>query len=298
MGNRSPIGSTRSPIASTRSPRDLVNGRGADEDSDEESDSDGEDNGMEANTERWKQLCIMPQGPLYVSNSLQIDLKHEYNGASGRLMLLFRNTSSQPLNGIRVQIPDAGALRFHQDNPAPSGVPPGGTAQQVVQVQCLRPFLNPAKYLLEYSDGRGQPTRVPLMLPCVMTKFIIPQEVGLEQYRPYFESLSGPPREGQLAGQAKVPPDQWPNYLGKGFNLFVLQESSESTTMAAGTLQTATPDPAQPGKSMTVPVLVRLDFQPNGRMLRIMVRTTHGESTQSLQKIIASYLMVPPSGQS
>eukprot|EP00913_Durusdinium_trenchii_P009545 g8968.t1 len=89
---------------------------------------------------------------------------------------------------------------------------------------------------------------------------------------PFFESLAGQPRELLAVGKAKQPPNQWLNYLQKGFNFFVLPGS---------TLNTATPDPSQPGKMMTVPILVRLEYEGSQQLVRLTVRTQHGEVTSS-----------------
>lgn len=303
-GDRSPA---ISPIASTRSiPVDNPS-NGARSDSESESGSDSSDgnppqrgnNGgaaAQGPADLWKNLCIMPQGSYFQSGSLCLDLKQEYNGAQGRMMVLFQNRASAPISNIRVMLPEVPFMRFHQGNEAPSGLKPGEQVVQTIQCQCLAPFLNPAKYLVEYTDDRGQVQRLPLLLPCIMTKFISSQEMQLQLFRQYFESISGSPKEGQAIGQAKVPPAQWANYLSKGFNLYVLSESNESTTMAVGTFITATPDPSTPGKFMTVPCLVKLDYDPGRQQIRIMVRTQHGESTSALQKIIESYLLVPTNG--
>ena len=99
----------------------------------------------------------------------------------------------------------------------------------------------------------------------------------------------------------------------QGFNLFLLPESGPTAAFAAGqwdaslclgtwlvggTLHTATPDPSQPGKMMTVPILVlltcwgvgnwsmfefnvwqvRLEYDGGRQMVRLTVRTQHGEA--------------------
>merc|ERR1712014_87889 len=109
-----------------------------------------------------------------------------------------------------------------------------------------------------------------------MGKFITPAELQMQQFRQFFEQWSGP-RESLVVGRSKVPPNQWPNYISKGFNLFLLPESKPTSAFAAGTLSTATPDPAQPGKMMTVPCMVRLEYDPNRQAVRLTVRTEHGE---------------------
>lgn len=73
----------------------------------------------------------------------------------------------------------------------------------------------------------------------------------------------------------------------------MLQESNQTTAFAAGTFHTATPDPSNAGKMMAVPCMVRLDFQPERRMIKITVRSPHGEVTGPLVKILETYLSTP-----
>mmetsp|Transcript_150732 Transcript_150732/g.281113 ORF Transcript_150732/g.281113 Transcript_150732/m.281113 type:complete len:1012 (-) Transcript_150732:159-3194(-) len=272
----------------------LRNARESESESESDSDEGSEDANNSASVkDMWQNLCIMPQGDFYASSSLCLELKQEYMQSQGRLTIMFRNRSKEPIGNIRVMIPDCPHMRFQQANQAPAGLRPGEQAPHYVQVQCMRPFLQPAKYQVEFTEARGQVVQLPLMLPAVMTKFVSPAEMQMQQFRQYFDGLGGPPREGVLVSTAKVPPAQWPNYLSKGFNLFVLPDSDQSTTLAAGTLNTGTPDPSNPSKPMMVPVMVKLDFEPNRRMTRITARSQHGEVTGPMLKILETYLLVP-----
>jgi len=249
----------------------------------------------------WQQLCIMPQGKFFNSNSLALELKHEYVQDVGRITVMFINNSQAPIGNIRVTMPEVPQLRLQGFNEPPPQLGPGQRAPHYVQVQCVQPFLQPARYLVEYSDGPGRPpTQVPMMLPAVLTKYMSPAEVNMQQFREHFEGLAGAPRENAILGQAKVPPNQWPNYLTKGFNLHMLRESNPAQAFAAGTLHTATPDPSQQGKNMTVPVMLRLEYDNGRNMVRLTVRSPHGEVTGPFSKIVETYLVVPaqPNGVS
>lgn len=239
----------------------------------------------------WKQLCIMPQGSFFANNVLSLELKQEYSQSQGKMQILWR--SKEPLGNIRVMISEVPHTRSKQDNQAPTALRPGQQEVHHIQVQCLRPFLQPANYMVEYTDSRGKVERLPLMLPAVMTKFCVPAEMQLNPFREHFESFQAPNLEGSVTGTAKVPPAQWPNYISKGFNLYMLQESNQTTAFAAGSFHTGTPDPSKGGQMMVVPCLVKLDFQPQRRMIRITVRSQHAEVTQPLLKIMETYLCEP-----
>ncbi|CAE7482439.1 ALPHA-ADR [Symbiodinium pilosum] len=266
----------------------------ASESSDSEEDAGPvQSNGTGAATPKdlWSQLCITPQGRFYTSPQLVMELKQEYNAATGRLTIVFINSAKAPIGNIRVHIPQVDTMRIQTFSEVPSSLKPGEQASHLVQVQCLRPFLQPAKYLVEYCTAPGAPPQqLPMLLPAVVTKFITPAQVQMAQFRQFFDTLTGP-RELVLDGQAKAQPKEWLNYLGKGFNMFVLPESGPTAAFAAGTLNTATPDPAQPEKMMTVPVLVRLQYDSGRNFVRLIVRTQHPEVTNALAKIMQTYLM-------
>lgn len=278
----------------SRGSRGNANADGSESESEsEESNEEGEGGtkGASGAKDMWKQLCIMPQGSFFASNNLSLDLKQEYNQAQGKIQILWR--CKEPISNIRAMVSEVPHMRFKQDNQAPTSLRPGQQEVHYLQVQCLRPFLQPANYLVEYTDSRGKLERLPLMLPAVMTKFCVPAEMQMDPFRQHFEGFSGPNQEGSVVGTAKVPPAQWPNYIGKGFNLFLLQESNQTSAFAAGTFHTATPDPSNSGKMMVVPCLVRLDFQAQRRMIKITVRSQHAEVTQPLLKIMETYLCEP-----
>eukprot|EP00929_Paragymnodinium_shiwhaense_P095003 TRINITY_DN5592_c0_g1_i1.p1 TRINITY_DN5592_c0_g1~~TRINITY_DN5592_c0_g1_i1.p1 ORF type:complete len:1029 (+),score=310.58 TRINITY_DN5592_c0_g1_i1:263-3349(+) len=282
-----------------RSPKTSGRGRGGSNSGDSASGSDSDSDGGGGPggqgggiKDLWTQLCIMPQGSLFISPSLRIEMKQEYTAFTGRLSFLFQNRGKEPISNMRVMLPDADFMRARQHSQLQSAVNPGQQAEHHVEVQIVKPFLQPMRYLVEYQDGSRGIQQVTLMLPAIMTKFVSPAEISMEQFRPFFESLTGP-QEALAVGQAKYPPNQWPNYFTKGFNMFFLRESTPQAMFAAGTLHTSTPDAAQQGKFLTVPVLVRAEYDGQRRMVRLTVRSQHPEVSTSLLKIVESYLLVP-----
>lgn len=242
------------------------------------------------------QLGLMPTGKLFVSNVLGLEMKQEYRLSMGYLTINYTNHSREPINQIRVQIPEVPFMRIQTHTEVPTSLQPGQQGQHLVQVQCMRPFISPVKYFVEFTGSSGL-QQLPLMLPAFITKFITPTEVQLDQFKSFFESVGGPPREVVVVSKAKQQPNQWPNYLTKGFNLFMLRESNPSCAFGAGTLNTGTADPSKPGTMFTVPVLVRLEYDASLQRVRLTVRTQHGEVSSALAKVIGNYLLMPPAEQ-
>eukprot|EP00927_Polykrikos_kofoidii_P066103 TRINITY_DN61764_c0_g1_i1.p1 TRINITY_DN61764_c0_g1~~TRINITY_DN61764_c0_g1_i1.p1 ORF type:complete len:1014 (+),score=195.45 TRINITY_DN61764_c0_g1_i1:148-3189(+) len=299
------------PVPSSPGPGETrgTRGEGSGSESESSDSSDGESaqkpagangtnasNSKEAPKDLWQNLCIMQQGRLFVSPSLCIDMQQKYQTNTGRLTILFANQGREQITGLRVMIPPQDFMRSQAFSEVQPVLAPGQQGTHLVQVQILRPFFQPLRYLVEYTDGSRGLQQVGLMLPAILTKFVTPAEIQVDQFQSFFEGLAGPQKESVTVGQAKQPPNQWINYLSKGFNMFVLRESTPQLTLAVGTLHTATPDPSQQGKFMTVPLMVRLEYDPGRQLVRLTVRTQHGEVTQPLARIIESHILVPPPG--
>merc|ERR1712066_229982 len=107
---------------------------------------------------------------------------------------MFSNAAQTPIGNIRVMIPEVPYMLSRAVSAAPASLGPGQQAPHHVEVRCMSPFLQPAKYLVEYCEHPGQPPiQLPFMLPAILTKFVTPAEMPLEQFRHFFESFAGPP---------------------------------------------------------------------------------------------------------
>eukprot|EP00401_Gymnodinium_catenatum_P024410 CAMPEP_0117477656 /NCGR_PEP_ID=MMETSP0784-20121206/10936_1 /TAXON_ID=39447 /ORGANISM="" /LENGTH=852 /DNA_ID=CAMNT_0005271967 /DNA_START=145 /DNA_END=2699 /DNA_ORIENTATION=+ len=114
----------------------------------------GDSNGQQENgpspKDLWQQLCILPVGRMYTSGSLCIDVKQEYTTSTGHLTLLFSNASQEPIQKMRVMVPEVPFMRSQSFSEAPTSLGPNAQAQHLLQVQLIRPFLQPAPYRVEY----------------------------------------------------------------------------------------------------------------------------------------------------
>eukprot|EP00811_Abedinium_folium_P007046 NODE_164_length_3484_cov_7.370569.p1 GENE.NODE_164_length_3484_cov_7.370569~~NODE_164_length_3484_cov_7.370569.p1 ORF type:complete len:1045 (-),score=321.61 NODE_164_length_3484_cov_7.370569:188-3322(-) len=257
-----------------------------------EDSSVDEDDPEQSRRELWLKLCIFPQGRYCTTRSLTLEVKQEYSASQGRMMIMLMNRSQAPLRNITITAPDMPFMRFQAPEPTAT-LRPDEQAFQTLQFQCMAPFSQPATLCVKFWENTANsPMTLMLALPAIMTKFIVPAELNMQQFMQYFVMMEGPPRENQIVAEARVPPSQWRNYLSKGFGLHVLPESTESTTAAAGTFHTGTQDVS--GKQLTFPCLTRLDFEPARRLTRVTVRSQHGEVTAALSTILATHLLVSP----
>lgn len=211
-------------------------------------------------------------------------------------MINFTNSASTPIDRIMIHIPEVPFLRIEASE-APQQLNPGESKMHVLQLECLQPFLQPPKYMVQFTmAGQSQPTQLPLTLPTILTKFMMPVDLTTQQFVQHYEGMQGPQRESQMTSQAKLPPEQWRMYLTKAFNLqFVPQETPGVPVMsAAGLFHTNTPQPNVPGKTISVACMARIEYAAEQKMARITVRAAHPQCAQALGQIMATYLLVPP----
>ncbi|EER20402.1 conserved hypothetical protein [Perkinsus marinus ATCC 50983] len=289
---------------------------GSDSDDNEESD-DSEDDAGERPTPPgvlWKQLCISDQGSFFQSNSLHINMKAEYGHGIGRLALQFINKGEDiTISNIKTQVPTGPSDGFRVRTTAlkPGTLEPAQQAIEYIQVECLRPFLQPPRFLVTF-DVNGEDTKqLPMTLPCVLTKFIAPAAITAQQFLQFWQDMQSGGREAMVTSQAKVPHTQYEGYVSKAFNFHIisLPEAMANgaggrvhTIAAAGTLLTRTPQPGQSGpnaRNVAVACMLRVDTdlskQPN--LVRITARTAHPQVSRALASIIASHLLEPSSRQ-
>eukprot|EP00397_Hematodinium_sp_SG-2012_P002517 GEMP01002524.1.p1 GENE.GEMP01002524.1~~GEMP01002524.1.p1 ORF type:complete len:950 (+),score=180.35 GEMP01002524.1:203-3052(+) len=241
----------------------------------ESSSSESEPEVTKPPKQLWSELCVQTQGPLYQSPNLNIQLKHEYQGSRGRLAIQLSNKSDSTISDLQVNIPNTDALRM-QVSSAPTSLTAKQAGFQYLQVDCLAPFLQPAKYHIKFTiDGRNQ--QLPLTLPIILSKFFMPALLTEVQMQQYFTSLQA---EQQITSQMRIAATQWPAVLrALGLHSIV----AGSTTFAATTFHTAEQQ-----------IAVILKLEQAGNQGRITVRSTVAAVSQTLAQIAATYILLPP----
>lgn len=150
------------------------------------------------NVDRWfEKLSYSGEGVLYEDVQLQIGIKSRYHGHIGQLAVYFGNKVSAPLTSFTTQLhveePEAVSVSFAKI--APSTIAPRTQTQQLIHVECKKPFSKPPILSVSFLAGAHQ--TIAVRLPIVITKFI--EGVKLEQSA-FFERwklIGGPPRESQ-----------------------------------------------------------------------------------------------------
>eukprot|EP01105_Mastigella_eilhardi_P019187 TRINITY_DN449_c1_g1_i1.p1 TRINITY_DN449_c1_g1~~TRINITY_DN449_c1_g1_i1.p1 ORF type:complete len:1053 (+),score=287.24 TRINITY_DN449_c1_g1_i1:407-3160(+) len=235
----------------------------------------------------WRRLCLVSEGVIFQDANLQIGMKSEYNGAEGRVMIYFGNSSTMPLTKFSVVIQNVPYLNI-QCGPAPTVIASRAQATQPLKFQVLREFPDSPCMQVSYVNVNKQVTHV-VPLPIFLSKFLSPPAEGAAVAGPTFlqkwKLLVGPGMESQEIFPSKVPIDiTWVHKVfAQGFKISVLEgvDPLKNNFVLAGTLTLA---------DGPVEVLARLETNMEANVYRITVRSSRSASSEFLKALFVSQL--------
>ncbi|CCL98959.1 uncharacterized protein FIBRA_00967 [Fibroporia radiculosa] len=238
------------------------------------------------NVERWfDKLLHSTEGVLYEDVQIQIGIKSRYHGHLGQIAVYMGNKISVPLTSftatLHVDEPEALSVTFAKI--APSIISPRTQTQQLMQVECKKPFTKPP--ILSVSFLAGSHQTIAVRLPIVLTKFVEHVKLGQADFFERWRLIGGPPREAQnvfpigLDESGHIDREKQRQVVS-GFCLNVLEgiDPNPNNVVAAGILHMAVD-----GK---VGCLMRLEPNREARLCRITVRSTSEDVAAEVQRLI------------
>ncbi|CAL8070129.1 unnamed protein product [Calicophoron daubneyi] len=227
------------------------------------------------NKREFTNLLSRQSGVLFEDNIIQIGLRSQCNRHMSRLTLFYGNKSTSPLTNFNVKVncPDStdldgtGKSVAIELQPGPEMIEIGAQVQQLVNVECHRPFLERAKLLVSFlcNDSKHHYT---LLLPITLNKFVQPAEMDQNLFFTRWKLLSQPDQECQKIFRSQFPMD--PGAVKtklQGFGISVLYgiDPNVQNYVGAGILTTS---------SQEVGILVRLEPNAQAQMYRLTIRST------------------------
>lgn len=153
---------------------------------------------INANVDRWfNKLIYSADGVLYEDVQIQIGIKSRYHGHIGQLAVYIGNKISAPLTSFTatLHVEETDALSASFAKIAPSMIAPRTQTQQVIHVECKKPFSSPPILSVSFLAGAHQ--TIAIRLPIVITKFIEQVKLGQAEFFERWKLIGGPPRESQ-----------------------------------------------------------------------------------------------------
>ena len=160
---------------------------------------------VNANVDRWfEKLCYTAEGVLYEDIQLQIGVKSRYHGHIGQLAVYMGNKIAAPLTSftttLHVEEPDAISVSFAKL--APNSIAPRTQTQQLIHIECKKPFSKPPILSVSFLAGAHQ--TIAVRLPIVVSKFIEHVKLGPADFFERWKLIGGPPRESQAIFPIKL----------------------------------------------------------------------------------------------
>jgi AP-2 complex subunit alpha len=147
--------------------------------------------------EAWyRSLVVAQSGVLYEDSEVQIGVKMEYQGFSGKLALYFGNKSNQNFNNFRVVIQPAQGVQVAMVSAPLSSIGAKSQVVQGYQVACLAPFSG-FTYATVIYNGNSERTIPELKLPLVGPKFSEPAVMRGDDFIAKWKQIGGGPKESQ-----------------------------------------------------------------------------------------------------
>ena len=153
---------------------------------------------VNANVDRWfEKLCYSAEGVLYEDIQLQIGIKSRYHGHIGQLAVYMGNKINVPLTSFTTTLhseqPDAISVSFAKL--APNSIAPRTQTQQLIHVECKKPFSKPP--ILSVSFLAGSHQTIAVRRPIIIAKFVEHVKLGQADFFERWKLIGGPPRESQ-----------------------------------------------------------------------------------------------------
>jgi AP-2 complex subunit alpha len=151
-----------------------------------------------SNVDRWfEKLTYSHEGVLYEDVQLQVGIKSRYQGHVGQIAIYMGNKLSAPFTSFttKIDVDEPEALSVSFAKIPPNVIAPRTQSQQVLHVECKKPFSKPPVLTISFLAGALQ--TVALRLPIVLSKFIEPVTLGQAEFFERWKLIGGPPRESQ-----------------------------------------------------------------------------------------------------
>jgi len=255
-----------------------------------------------ASMKAWfNSLVVGQQGPLYENQTVQVAVRHVYQGFQARIALYVRNKSGSPMQDLYVALPSERYLVLQTASAMPSSLPAGGNGQMQITGECMLPYEVAPECTISFAVG-GTLHKYPLRLPTVATCFMEPLNLQAQDFMQKWEALQGPERERQVVFNSAKPIDSTllahirTTLVPTGLRLGVVEglDQTEFTLSAAATFRTGTmapnPNNVNPPPRVSVGCLMRLEANPQGGAFRLTVRAVHGTVSEALKNVVKAQL--------
>jgi len=238
---------------------------------------------------QWMRLSAMNEGVLYSDGTMEIGVKSEFHGNSGRVVLFFGNMTKTPVVGLSLALNAIPQLQLQTQALSQTVIGPETQVQHAVLVKCVEEFKDIMLMHVEWlHPATNTKVSIDLPFPVMLTKFLgtpTSSAIAAPEFVATWKALSEPGMELQQVFSANSPivVANIRKFLMDCYHMSILDgvDSKESNIVAVATLSLGTKQ---------VPVLLRLETNAEAKMFRITLRTQSPLATNTLASFFMSQL--------
>lgn len=219
----------------------------------------------------YQTLLVSTEGTAIEDTHLQVDIKCEFHGQKGKLLVSYGNKTENAINKVRTQWKNIAQLDINASQVAPL-LAPNAQVSQLFNINCLQPFSEVVSLAI-FFEADKKTYKFDVKLPIAVHKFIEPLDIpDSKNFFLRWKSINaGAPLEYQeiikpTSGQVNVA--EIKNLLANGFRMAILTnvDQNPNNIVAAGMFNS---EQAQQG------VLIRVECNPSAVAYRLTVRSTN-----------------------
>jgi len=231
----------------------------------------------------------MNDGVLYSDGTIEIGVKSEFHGNSGRVVLFFGNMTKTPVVGLSLSLNAIPQLQLQTQSLAQTVIGPETQVQHAVLVKCNEEFKDIMLMHVEWlHPATSTKVSIDLPFPVMLTKFLgtpAASAIAAPEFVATWKALSEPGMELQQVFSANSPivVANIRKFLVDSYRMALLDgvDSKESNIVAIASLSVGTKQ---------IPVLLRLETNAEAKMFRITLRTQSPIATNTLASFFMSQL--------
>jgi len=240
---------------------------------------------------RLLKLLLSPSGVLFENESIQIGFRSqvEIPGGVMKILLYYGNKSSSNINIKSVECTNSASLNNVEIMFTPNSfdISPKQQREQQCKVTLNSPLSLLPKIKISFSNGSNSYV-LNCDFPVIASKFFKPHIFEPQQFKQRWQQLKN---EKQQIIQIKKEYDanKLRGILSNGMGMGLIAGVDQNANNAIGCCVYHFAKKRDANNYVTMPVLLRLEFNPNSNAIRVTVRSPHQSTTSS---VLAAFLAI------
>lgn len=245
----------------------------------------------EAVAKAWAAVTCKPAGVLFEDAHVQIGVKKQFTGATGKIMLFIGNKSTtNTYVAFKLRVPDVPAVKVTVGE-VPSSIAPKSQARIEISVEAVQPFVDAPALQMSFIGEPGTGHAYALRVPAALHNFCDAIALPGPDYKNRWGTLAGAPREvtamitpASGAGAVTIPAAQ---AALAAINMSNIEAGAPGAT-GASTYRTTTLAPT--GAPISVGCLAMVIPDAGAGVFKVAVRTQHGDVSRALMNALQASL--------